>query len=90
MNAGRDLSAASGAGDLFATVPELAAEFGDRFIIGAVRSRDGISLAAVKNDHGDEPGLYAVITDDAGELRDALLEDEQDSPPGSETQPGGG
>ena len=76
--------------DLFATVPELAAEFGDRFIIGAVRSREGISLAAVKNDHANEPGLYAVITDDAGELRDALLEDGQDSPRGSETQPRGG
>ena len=69
--------------NLYSEVGELAAEFGDRYIIGTVRSRDGVSLAAVKRDRADEePGVYAVITPDAGEMRDALLEDEEDDPPG--------
>ena len=75
--------------NLYATVSELHQEFGAKFIIGAVRSRDGISLAAVKNDHAGEPGLYAVITGDPGELREALQEDAV-SPPGPEARPGGG
>lgn len=70
------------------TVRELGAEFRGRFYIGTVRSRDGISLAAVREQPG-EPGLYAVITPDPDEMRDALREDAGDFPAGSEAQPAG-
>ena len=69
------------------TVRALGVEF-RRFYVGTVRSRDGISLAAVRR-KPDEPGLYAVITDSEAEMRDALREDAEDFPPGSEAQPGG-
>jgi hypothetical protein len=61
------------------TVRALAAEFRGRFYIGTVRSRDGISLTAVRR-KPDEPGLYAVITDDEDEMRDALREDAEEFP----------
>jgi hypothetical protein len=67
-------------------VRTLTAEF-RRFDFGTLRMRDGISLAAVRREP-DEPGLYAVITDDADEMRAALRHD-ADFPPGSEAQPGG-
>lgn len=57
----------------------LAAEF-RRFDFGTQRTSDGISLAAVRR-KPDEPGLYAVITDDAEEMREALREDAEDFPP---------
>ena len=69
-------------------VRRLTAEFRGRFYIGTVRSRDGISLAAVRLEPS-EPGLYAVITDSEAEMRDALREDIEDFPSGSEKQPGG-
>lgn len=66
----------------------LAAEF-RRFDFGIQRTSDGNSIAAVRR-KPDEPGLYAVITDDVDEMRDALLEDAEDSPPGTGGAPGGG
>lgn len=67
----------------------LAKEF-RRFDFGIQRTRDGTSLEAVRRKpHRDEPGLYAVITDDVNEMRDALLED-KNSPPGQQAPPGGG
>ena len=65
----------------------LAAEF-RRFDFATLRMRDGISLAAVRRKPG-EPGLYAVITDDADEMLRALREDAEDFPPGPEARPGG-
>ena len=73
---------------LEAMLRKLAAKFGDRFDFGTQRTSDGISLTAVRREP-DEPGLYAVITDDPDEMRDALREDE-DSPPGSRGEPPGG
>ena len=65
----------------------LAAEF-RRFDFATLRMRNGLSLAAVRR-KADEPGLYAVITDSAEEMRDALREDAEEFPPGPEARPGG-
>lgn len=67
----------------------LAAKFGDRFDFGMQQTSDGISLAAVRHKGDDGPGLYAIITDDPDEMRDALRQD-RDSPPGCASGPGGG
>jgi hypothetical protein len=69
------------------TLGRLAKEF-RRFNFATLRMRDGTSLAAWRRE-ADEPGLYAVITDDADELLEALREDAEDFPPGSEAKPGG-
>ena len=58
------------------------------FDFGTQRTRDGTALAAVRRKRG-EPGLYAVITPDPEELRDALREDAKEFPPGSKARPGG-
>jgi len=60
---------------------DLAAEF-PGYEFAAQRTSDGISIVAVRHDGCAEPGLYAVITDDADEMRRALLEDEAAQPPG--------
>jgi hypothetical protein len=61
----------------------LAAEFGG-WDIGTCRSRDGRSLTAQRRAGASEPGVYAVITPDAGEMRRVLAEDERygDGAPG--------
>ena len=59
-------------------VDALMREFGRRFWFGMVRSRDGRSLTAVRKAGASEPGLYAVITPDADEMRDALEQDQLD------------
>ena len=46
-----------------------------RFTFGTRQMRDGVSFEAVRHDR-DEPGVYAVITDDLTEMREALLEDQ--------------
>jgi hypothetical protein len=60
-------------GNIDAMLRALAAEF-RRFDFGTLRMRDGSSLIAVRRKPG-EPGLYAIITDDEDEMRDALRED---------------
>lgn len=57
----------------------LAAEFG-RFDFGICETSSHVSIAAVRNDR-DAPGVHVVITNDLGEMRRVLLEDES-SPPG--------
>ena len=74
--------------DLAADATELAREFSDRYDIGICRARDGRALVATRRAGTGEPGVYAVITPDPDEMREALSEDE-DFPPGSEKQPGG-
>ena len=44
--------------------------------------RDHVAIEAVRYDK-DAPGVAVIITEDADEMRDALLED-QDFPPGGE------
>jgi hypothetical protein len=53
----------------------LAARF-PGFAFGTRRMRDGVSFEAVRIRDRDAPGVSVVITDDAGEMRRALLEDE--------------
>jgi hypothetical protein len=72
---------------LESTLGRLAAEF-RRFDFATLRMRDGVSLAAIRREP-DEPGLYAVITDDADEMLTALREDADNFPPGPEARPGG-
>jgi hypothetical protein len=58
----------------------LAARF-PRFRFGTRRMRDHVAFEAVRQDR-DEPGVYAVITSDLGEMRRALLEDQAGDPDG--------
>ena len=55
-----------------ARVTELAAEF-PGYDFGTQRTRDGVSLTAVRQDGSARSGLYAVITADLDEMRRALL-----------------
>lgn len=75
--------------DLAADATELAREFSGRFDISICRARDGRALIATRRAGTGAEGVYAVITPDPEEMREALSEDE-DSPPGSEAKPGGG
>lgn len=65
----------------------LAARF-PRFRFGTRRMRDHVSFEAVRCEKG-EPGVYAIVTDDLGEMRDALREDAEEFPPGRQAPPGG-
>ena len=66
-----------------ATLSELAAEF-PGYEFSTQRTREGISLIAVRQDGSARPGLYVIITPDLDEMRRALLENTE---PESE-QPG--
>lgn len=84
------LAARMTAGDdrLGVSLGMLAARF-PRFDFGTRRMRDHVAIEAVRHDK-DAPGVAVVITDDPGEMRRVLLED-QDSPPGGRGRdaPGG-
>ena len=75
--------------NLDAIVRALAAEFRGRFDIGTVRSRDGVSLAADPPQARRAGPVRRSSPTDADEMRDALREDAEDFPPGSQAQPGG-
>src|ERR1700753_365532 len=51
---------------------ELAAEF-PGYHFGTQRTWDGVSIIAIRQDGSERPGLCVVITDDADEMRIALL-----------------
>ena len=55
---------------------ELAAEF-PGYDFGTQRTWDGVSIFAIRQDSSGRPGLCVVITDDADEMRLALLEGER-------------
>ena len=55
---------------------ELAAEF-PGYDFGTQRTWDGVSIIAIRQDGSERPGLCVVITDDADEMRLALLEGER-------------
>ncbi len=55
---------------------ELAAEF-PGYHFGTQRTWDGVSIIAIRQDGCERPGLYVVITADAGEMRLALREGER-------------
>ena len=72
----------------------LAAEF-PGYEFGMQRTWSGVAITAVRHDGSARPGLYAVVTDDPDEMRQALLEYEQPrrreyeqraQPPMTETQ----
>src|SRR5579864_3693844 len=56
-----------------AGLSKLAAEF-PGYEFSTQRTWEGIALIAVRQDGSARPGLYAVITADLDEMRDALLE----------------
>ncbi|HEY2267885.1 MAG TPA: hypothetical protein VGI96_35060 [Streptosporangiaceae bacterium] len=55
---------------------ELAAEF-PGYDFGTQRTWDGVSIIAIRQAGSERPGLCVVITDDADEMRLALLEGER-------------
>ena len=55
---------------------ELAAEF-PGYDFGTQPTWDGVSIFAIRQDGSGRPGLCVVITDDADEMRLALLEGER-------------
>jgi phage replication-related protein YjqB (UPF0714/DUF867 family) len=59
-----------------AELSELAAEF-PGYEFATQQTWDGISIIARRHGGGARPGLYAVVTDDADEMRRALLEQER-------------
>jgi hypothetical protein len=61
-----------------AELSELAAEF-PGYEFATQQTWDGISIIARRHGGGARPGLYAVVTDDADEMRRALLEQERPS-----------
>lgn len=52
----------------------LAREF-RRYDFRPVRMHDHVAIAAVRHGDPSQPGLYAVVTNDLGEMRRALAED---------------
>lgn len=61
-----------------AELGELAAEFPD-YEFATQQTWAGISIIARRHTGSALPGLYAVVTSDADEMRDVLLEQEQPS-----------
>jgi hypothetical protein len=61
-----------------AELSELAAEF-PGYEFATQQTWDGIAIIARRHGGGTRPGLYAVVTDDADEMRRALLEQERPS-----------
>jgi hypothetical protein len=59
-----------------AGLSELAAEF-PGYDFGTQRTWDGVSIIAIRQAGSERPGLCVVITDDADEMRLALLEGER-------------
>jgi hypothetical protein len=59
----------------------LAAEF-PGYEFATQQTWGGTSLIARRRGDRAQPGLYAVVTGDPDEMRRALLEDEQNQPPG--------
>jgi hypothetical protein len=62
---------APGLGNL---LPRLAAEF-PAYDFGTQRTYNGVSLVAICRDGAAHEGIYAVVTSDPGEMRDALQRD---------------
>ena len=58
--------------DVPAELSELAAEF-PGYEFTRQQTWDGISVVAIRHGGSARPGLYAVVTDDLGEMRRALL-----------------
>jgi hypothetical protein len=56
---------------LDALVPRLAAEF-PAYEFGTQQTWNGLSLVALRHDRTAREGVYAVITSDPGEMRQAL------------------
>lgn len=56
-----------------AELSELAAEY-PAYEFATQQTSDGISIIARRHGGGTRPGLYAVVTNDVGEMRRALLE----------------
>jgi hypothetical protein len=61
-----------------AELSELAAEF-PGYEFSTQQTWGGISITARRHGGGARPGLYAVVTNDADEMRRALLEQERPS-----------
>ena len=61
-----------------AELSELATEF-PGYEFATQQTWDGISIIARRHGGGTRPGLYGVVTDDADEMRRALLEQERPS-----------
>ena len=59
----------------------LAAEF-PGYEFATQRTWGGISIVARRHGGCARPGVYAVVTDDPDEMRQALLEHERNQPPG--------
>jgi len=59
------------AADIRAVASLFAAEF-PAYDFGTQRTSQGISLVAVHRGGADQPGVYAMITPDPAEMRDAL------------------
>lgn len=57
--------------DVASQVARASAEF-PGYRIGTQRTYSGFSLVAVRRDGIQQPGVYAVITDDLAELRNVL------------------
>lgn len=64
-----------------AELSELAAEH-PAYEFATQQTSDGISIIARRRGGVARPGLYAVVTDDVGEMRLALLEQEMLTRPG--------
>jgi hypothetical protein len=62
-----------------AELRELAAEFPD-YEFAMQQTWGGISIIATRHGGCAQPGLYAVVTGDADEMRRALLEHEHEPP----------
>jgi hypothetical protein len=61
-----------------AELSELAAEF-PGYEFATQQTWDGISISARRHGGCERPGLYAVVTRDVDEMRQALLEQERPS-----------
>ena len=70
---GADDDPAGGSGGLDALVPVPAAEF-PVYFFATQPTWDGVSLAAQARNGAARPGVYAVITSDPEEMRQALRE----------------
>ena len=68
-----------------AMLGELAAEF-PGYAFSTQRTREGVSLIAVRQEGSVRSGLYVVITPDCDEMRRTLLEDAGADGTGRETE----
>lgn len=59
---------------LSAMVPGFASEY-PAYFFRTQQTWDGVSLVAVRRGGASEPGLYAVVTADSDEMREALAQE---------------